>query len=99
MLDVADEVTHECVSIRVARKPKAVTVIDALPDPSVLRAIPSHIRSDNGPGLVAQAVRDRIRALGSKTARIAPGSPRQPPAAPGRMGAPGRSTPGSATGC
>ena len=37
--------------------------------------MPSHIRSDNGPEFVAQAVQDWIRAVGAKTACIAPGSP------------------------
>jgi putative transposase len=37
--------------------------------------IPAHIRSDNGPEFVAQALRDWIAAVGAKTAYIEPGSP------------------------
>ncbi len=37
--------------------------------------IPGHIRSDNGPEFIAQAVRDWIAAVGAKTAYIEPGSP------------------------
>ena len=75
MLNVVDEFTHECLTIRVARKLKATDVIDVLSDLFILRGVPSHIRSDNGPEFVAQAVQDWIRAVGAKTAYIAPGSP------------------------
>ena len=75
MLNVVDEFTHECLAIRVARKLKAADVIDVLSDLFILRGVPSHIRSDNGPEFVAQAVQDWIKAVGSKTAYIAPGSP------------------------
>jgi transposase InsO family protein len=44
-----DELTHECLVIRVARKLKAIDVIDVLSDLFILRGIPAHIRSDNGP--------------------------------------------------
>ena len=37
--------------------------------------MPGHIRSDNGPEFVAQAVREWITAVGAKTAYIEPGSP------------------------
>ena len=37
--------------------------------------MPSHVRSDNGPEFVAQAVQDWIGAVGAKTAPIEPGSP------------------------
>ena len=75
MLNVVDEFTHECLAIRVARKLKVADVIDVLSDPFVLRGVPGRIRSDNGPEFVAQAVRDWIAAVGSKTAHIEPGSP------------------------
>ena len=75
MLNVVDEFTHECLAIRAARKLKAVDVVDVLSDLFILRGVPSHIRSDNGPEFVAQAVQDWIRAVGAKTAYIAPGSP------------------------
>lgn len=75
MLNIVDEFTHECLAIGVARKLKANDVIDVLSDLFILRGVPSHIRSDNGPEFVAQAVQDWIAAVGSKTAYIAPGSP------------------------
>jgi hypothetical protein len=47
MLNVIDEFSHECLAIRVARKLKAIDVIDVLSDLFILRGIPGHIRSDN----------------------------------------------------
>jgi transposase InsO family protein len=75
MLNVIDEFTHECLAIRVARRLKAIDVIDVLSDLFILRGVPGHIRSDNGPEFVAKALREWISAVGAKTAYIAPGSP------------------------
>jgi len=75
MLNVVDEFTHECIKIRIARKLKAVDVIDVLSDLFILRGVPGHIRSDNGPEFVAKAVQAWITAVGANTAYIAPGSP------------------------
>jgi transposase InsO family protein len=75
MLNVIDEFTHECLAIRVARKLKAIDVIDVLSDLFILRGVPGHIRSDNGPEFVAKAVQGWITAVGARTAYIAPGSP------------------------
>ena len=70
-----DEFTHECLAIRVSRKLKAADVIDVLSDLFILRGIPGHIRSDNGPEFIAKAVQEWITAVGARTAYIAPGSP------------------------
>jgi len=75
MLNIIDEFTRECLAIRVNRKLKAVDVIDVLSDLFILRGIPGHVRSDNGPEFVAEAVREWITAVGAKTAYIEPGSP------------------------
>ena len=74
-LNVVDEFTRECLAIRVARKLNSTDVIDVLSDLFILRGVPGHIRSDNGPEFIAQAVQDWIKAVGAKTAYIAPGSP------------------------
>jgi len=75
MLTVLDEFTHESLAIRVERRLKATDVIDVLSDLFLLRGVPGHIRSDNGPEFVAASVRDWIAAVGASTAYIAPGSP------------------------
>ena len=68
MLNVIDEFTHECLAIWVARKLKAIDVIDVLSALFILRGVPGQMRSDNGPGLVARAVQQWITAVGAKTA-------------------------------
>lgn len=75
MLNVIDEFTLECLAIRVDRKLKGIDVIDVLSDLFILRGVPTHVRSDNGPEFVAKAVRNWIGAVGAKTAYIEPGSP------------------------
>ena len=75
MLNVIDEFTHECLAIRVDCKLKAIDVIDVLSDLFIQRGVPSHIRSDNGPEFVANAVQQWIAAVGAKTAYIERGSP------------------------
>jgi putative transposase len=75
MLNVVDEFTRECLSIRVVRKLGPSEVIDVLADLFILRGAPGFIRSDNGPEFVAIAVREWIGAVGAKTAFMEPGSP------------------------
>src|SRR6202140_4015552 len=75
LLNIIDEFTHECLAIRVSRRLKSIDVIDLLSDLFILRGVPEHIRSDNGPEFVAKAVQEWIGAVGAKTAYITPGSP------------------------
>lgn len=75
MLNVIDEFTRECLAIRVDRKLKGSDVIDVLSDLFILRGVPGHLRSDNGPEFIASAVQAWIAAVGARTAYITPGSP------------------------
>ena len=75
MLNVIDEFTRECLAIRVDRRLKSTDVIDVLSDLFILRGVPGHVRSDNGPEFIAKAVREWIAAVGARTAFIEPGSP------------------------
>jgi transposase InsO family protein len=75
MLCVVDEFTRECLAIRVDRKLGSAQVLETLAELMLERGVPEHVRSDNGSEFVAQAVRDWIAAVGSKTAYIEPGSP------------------------
>jgi hypothetical protein len=92
MLNVVDEFTHECLTIRVARRLKTVDVVDVLADPFILRGVPEHGRSDNGPEFIAEVVKDWITAVGARTAYITP-------AVRGRAASWRASTPGHATNC
>lgn len=74
-LNILDDFSRECLTIKVGRRLNATSVIDALSDLFILRGVPAYIRSDNGPEFIAQAVRDWIGAVGARTAYIEPGSP------------------------
>ena len=56
-------------------KLNSTDVIDTLTDLFIVRGIPGYIRSDNGPEFIAETVRQWIKAVGSETAYIEPGSP------------------------
>jgi transposase InsO family protein len=73
MLNIIDEFTRECLAIRIDRKLNSTDVIDALSDLFILRDVPGHVHSDNGPEFIAKAVREWIAAVGAKTAFIEPG--------------------------
>ena len=75
MLNALDEFTRECPSLRVSRKLNSTDVIDVLSELLILRGMPGHIRSDNGPEFIATAVRTWIAAVGARCAFIEPGSP------------------------
>ena len=75
MLNIVDEFTRECLAIQINRRLNSTDVIDVLSDLFILRGVPEHIRSDNGPEFIATAVQQWIAAVGSRTAYIAPGSP------------------------
>jgi transposase InsO family protein len=72
MLNVIDAFTRECLAIRVDRQ---LNSSDVLSDLFILRGVPGHIRSDNGPEFIAKTVRAWIAAVGARTASIEPGSP------------------------
>jgi transposase InsO family protein len=75
MLNVIDEFTRECIAIRVSRKLTALDVVDVLSDLFILGGIPGHNCSDKGPEFIAKALRERIAAIGARTAYIMLGSP------------------------
>jgi transposase InsO family protein len=75
MLTIVDEFTRECLAIDVARKLTSDDVLERLAWLMVTRAVPQHIRSDNGPEFTAQVVRDWLGKVEVKTLFIDPGSP------------------------
>jgi putative transposase len=75
ILNIIDEYTRECLRIKVNRKITSQDVIEELFNLFILRGIPEHIRSDNGPEFTAKAVRKWLSKLGVKTLFIEKGSP------------------------
>ena len=57
------------------RRFRSNDVIDVLAELFIEHGPPEHIRSDNGPGFVAHAVREWLGRLGVTTLYIEPGSP------------------------
>jgi len=75
ILNIIDEFTRKCLSIKVNRKISSQDVIDELFNLFIFRGIPEHVRSDNGPEFTARAVRKWLNRLGVKTLFIERGSP------------------------
>ena len=75
MLTILDEYTRECLAILVERRITSEDVINQLYTLFLLRGVPEHIRSDNGPEFTARAIRKWLAQVGVKTLFIEPGSP------------------------
>ena len=75
ILNIIDEFTRKNLRTKVNRRIRSRDVIEELFELFILRGIPEHIRSDNGPEFTARAVRKWLNRLGVKTLFIEPGSP------------------------
>ena len=75
IMTLIDEHTRECLALRVARRINAFGVIETLADAMLERGVPEHVRCDNGPEMVAKALRQWLAKLGTRTLYIEPGSP------------------------
>ena len=75
LLTVIDEYTRECLAIRADRRIRSSDVIETLAELMMIRGVPDHIRSDNGPEFTARAVREWLGRVGARTLYIEPGSP------------------------
>ena len=75
ILTMIDEYTRECLAMQVNRRITSLDVIDQLFQLFVLRGIPEHIRSDNGPEFTAREIRRWLARIGVKALFIERGSP------------------------
>ncbi len=75
ILAVVDEYSRECLALVVARRLRAMDVLETLAQLFVTHGVPAHIRSDNGPEFTADLVRSWLEALDVATLFIEPGSP------------------------
>ena len=91
-LAIVDEYTRECLTLEVARQFKATDVLDVLRELIAIRGVPAHIRCDNGPEFIAQAVKTWLET--SRSARCT--SSRE---ARGRTAMPRASTASCGTNC
>lgn len=75
MLNVIDEFTRECLTIKVARKLNQEDVQEVLTELFCSRGVPEYIRSDNGSEFTAKKLRAWLERLQAKPVYIEPGSP------------------------
>lgn len=74
-LTITDEYTRECLALEVDRSIPADKVVDVLVNLFITRGAPRHIRSDNGPEFIAQAIRCHAERTDMEMLYIEPGSP------------------------
>lgn len=74
-LAVTDEFTRECLALEVDRSITSERVLDILTNLFLTRGVPKHIRSDNGPEFIAEAIRNHSQNAGLTMLYIEPGSP------------------------
>jgi len=75
LMVVVDEYTRQCLAIHAARRVRTRDPNDVFAGLMETHGIPEHIRSDNGPEMVAQQLRQLLGRLGTKVVCITPGSP------------------------
>jgi putative transposase len=79
LANIVDEHTREALAMRVARTCTADDLVEVLAGLVAVRGAPEHLRMDNGPELIAWALRDWCRLTGTRTAYIEPGAPWENP--------------------
>src|SRR6516164_11316071 len=75
ILTLIDEYTKQCLAIEVGRSIRALDAIRVLDGAIKCYAQPEHIRSDNGPEFIAEAIRQWMSTAQIKSLYIQPGSP------------------------
>ena len=76
-LVIEDEFSREGLAVEVRRSFKARDVLDVLSELMLIRGVPRHIRSDNGPEFIAEAIRSFLEQTHVQTLYIEPGAPWQ----------------------
>ena len=79
LANIVDEHTREALAMRVGRRCTADDLVNVLDDVVAERGAPAHLRADNGPELIAWALREWWRLSGAQTCYIEPGSPWENP--------------------
>jgi transposase InsO family protein len=79
LCNIVDEFTREALAMRVGRRCDADDVVAIIEDLAAQRGAPGNLRMDNGPELIAWALRDWCRMHRTTTSYIEPGSPWENP--------------------
>ncbi|AMV30481.1 IS2 transposase TnpB [Pirellula sp. SH-Sr6A] len=76
-LNIVDEYTRVCLSIKASRSITSEDAIDTLAELFAMLGVPKRIRSDNGPEFISAAIKRWLSSLGIEVLYIEPGSPWQ----------------------
>ncbi len=76
-LNIVDEYTRVCLSIKVGRSVTSEDAIDTLAELFSMHGVPKRIRCDNGPEFISAAIKEWLGTLGIGVLYIEPGSPWQ----------------------
>ncbi len=76
-LNIVDEYTRVCLSIKASRSITSEDAIDTLAELFAMHGVPKRIRSDNGPEFISVAIKRWLSSLGIEVLYIEPGSPWQ----------------------
>jgi putative transposase len=79
LANIVDEHTRQALAMRVGRSCTADALIEVLAELVAVRGAPERLRMDNGPELIAWALRDWCRLTGTRTTYIEPGAPWENP--------------------
>jgi putative transposase len=79
LANIVDEHTREALAMRVGRTCTADDLVEVLAGLVAVRGAPEYLRADNGPELIAWALREWCRLSGTRTSYIEPGSPWENP--------------------
>jgi putative transposase len=79
LANIVDEFTREALAMEVTRSMGADELVAVLDRLVATRGAPGHLRMDNGPELIAWALRDWCRMSSTRTIYIEPGSPWENP--------------------
>jgi putative transposase len=75
LLNLIDEHSRECLLVRWERRWSSAKMIEALVDVMLMKGVPEHLRSDNGPEFVAKDLRKWLVKTGAKSLYIEHDSP------------------------
>ena len=79
LANIVDEFTRESLAMEVDRSITADHLVNVLERLVAVHGAPTHLRMDNGPELIAWALRDWCRFTSTQTVYIEPGSPWENP--------------------
>lgn len=79
LANIVDEYTREALAIEVNRSMTSDELVAVIERLVATRGAPEHLRMDNGPELLAWALRDWCAMSGTRTIYIEPGSPWENP--------------------